>query len=317
MKRKIFNDYIINDELLRFLPDFKKNKKLSSVYFKDIFNNYNEPSVVYTLPSQSYINSSLVDDLIKNSVETLNSDELIKPLEPLALNINISNENDNDVEDEDIDDEEQEDDEEDDEDDDQEDEEEEDDDEEEDEEDDDITSSSEIERLSQLSDTSMSNIYNIPQNNSIKAFASTIEMDNGYINKNEFSLDIQGNDAKLKIKSNDEVSYDAEFKIDDLLKSIETNNYNEFLMKINKTNTDHSISDVSHDSESTDMTQTSESKETETSNSDFKYLLSLEQIPPAEGETQSSEIVININHDKSKSKEIDEIKKPKMSYEIE
>ena len=120
-------------------------------------------------------------------------------------------------------------------------------------------------------------------------------------------------------------------KVDELLESVKSNNYNDFLQKINKvksldeydsqTNSSELTSDINSKSESIDsldgLSETmsisetnsksqSDSETKETNQEENKQeekktlnnLVSIEKIKPEPGDEESSEVIIHINHDK-------------------
>jgi hypothetical protein len=133
-------------------------------------------------------------------------------------------------------------------------------------------------------------------NNTIVAYGKSVTENNGNIvSDSEYFLEVDGNDANLKLDVNGSPLFYADFKVNDLVNSINNNNYNDFLVKINKvkketeSDTDESVSKLESEIQSE-----SESE----GESSLNKLVSIEKVKPELDDNVSSEVIINIDHDK-------------------
>ena len=225
--------------------------------------------------------------------------------------------------DEDDDDEDDDDEDDDDEDDDDEDDDDEDDDDESTEIDSDTTSSANLEimDLSRLSDTSHTyntsdtsdtsdtyNEYDISYEypETVLAYGtSIIKKDGDIMSESEYLIDVNGNNADIKIDVNGKPRFYANFKVNELLENIKSNNYNDFLNQINNVkrydNSDASTSneDLSEGLSVIQSDTVNSVKETESQvNKSLNEFITIEKAEPEPGDKHSSEIIIHINHDK-------------------
>jgi hypothetical protein len=371
MKRKLFNEYIFDDQILDLLPELNKNHKKNKYYDNIIFSNSNQ--------SDNYSNNLLnfnKSKIPKNQIKFLNPSKLNNPMDEIPIDITVDTSNiskddiekqqpttevtnevtfeqgsndvvestiedsenedgededvedddsenedsedndsedddseDNDSEDEDSQDEDSQDDDSEDEDsqdDDSENEDSQDDDsenedsEDENSEDDDSETTSDNSNLIDLrslsfpSDTSYDSSALF--NNTIVAYGKSVTENNGNIvSDSEYFLEVDGNDANLKLDVNGSPLFYADFKVNDLVNSINNNNYNDFLVKINKvkketeSDTDESVSKLESEIQSE-----SESE----GESSLNKLVSIEKVKPELDDNVSSEVIINIDHDK-------------------
>ena len=371
MKRKLFNEYIFDDQILDLLPELNKNHKKNKYYDNIIFSNSNQ--------SDNYSNNLLnfnKSKIPKNKIKFLNPSKLNNPMDEIPIDITVDTSNiskddiekqqpttevtnevtfeqgsndvvestiedsenedgededsqdddsenedseDDDSEDEDSEDEDSQDDDsedddsqdedsedEDSQDDDSEDEDSQDDDsqdddsEDDDSEDDDSETTSDNSNLIDLrslsfpSDTSYDSSALF--NNTIVAYGKSVTENNGNIvSDSEYFLEVDGNDANLKLDVNGSPLFYADFKVNDLVNSINNNNYNDFLVKINKvkketeSDTDESVSKLESEIQSE-----SESE----GESSLNKLVSIEKVKPELDDNVSSEVIINIDHDK-------------------
>ena len=316
MKRKLFNEYIFDDQILDLLPELNKNHKKNKYYDNIIFSNSNQ--------SDNYSNNLLnfnKSKIPKNQIKFLNPSKLNNPMDEIPIDITVDTSNiskddiekqqpttevtnevtfeqgSNDVVESTIEDSENEDGEDEDS---QDDDSENEDSEDENSEDDDSETTSDNSNLIDLrslsfpSDTSYDSSALF--NNTIVAYGKSVTENNGNIvSDSEYFLEVDGNDANLKLDVNGSPLFYADFKVNDLVNSINNNNYNDFLVKINKvkketeSDTDESVSKLESEIQSE-----SESE----GESSLNKLVSIEKVKPELDDNVSSEVIINIDHDK-------------------
>ena len=188
--------------------------------------------------------------------------------------------------------------------------------------------SSENEYLLDLRSMSMtsdnSNISNNYADTKIIAYGkSVIQKDGETLSNSEYFLDVDGNDANIKLNVDGSPVIYADFKVDDLFNSINSHNYNDFLTKINKARSvddsetsensnvyeSESKSDKISNAESinslgsTSITENKDNSQNDENDENIKLpnkFLTIEKLEPEPGDDESSEVIIHIDHDKKK-----------------
>jgi hypothetical protein len=273
------------------LPEFKSKKaleKFRKVLFRDMSRDIqSEPSLMLSIPSSEYLNSEIADRLYKDNISSMRTNDLpylidssseqtssqtqsskTELSEELPVEISVKTESLGSQSEES---------------------------QSKSEESQSKSQSEESQSTSEQSQSTseaVSSKYNISlsENQQIIAYATKIEIENNnVVSQDEAMLRVKGDDARLQVVNDGQLSLDSEFKISEAIKAVEEQDYNTFMEKIYK----QSVSDKStsvEKSESLNIPSVDSSKSTSVSK-------------------RSNEMIIHIYHEPTSTVEESQPKK--------